>query len=56
LPIFLFFISIVLIALTIVQKPAESLTTVLMMALGIPFYVIGVGWKSKPKAFEDIYC
>lgn len=55
LPIFLFFVSIVLIALTIVQKPDESLTTVLMMALGIPFYVIGVGWKSKPKTFEDVY-
>ncbi|CAG2222683.1 LAT1 [Mytilus edulis] len=45
LPIFLFLISIVLLAMTIVQRPNESLTTLLIMALGIPFYIIGVGWE-----------
>ncbi|XP_063414062.1 large neutral amino acids transporter small subunit 1-like isoform X2 [Mytilus trossulus] len=54
LPIFLFLISIVLLAMTIVQRPNESLTTLLIMALGIPFYIIGVGWKSKPKSFERL--
>lgn len=56
LPIFLFCVSIVLLALTIHQRPDESLTTVLMMALGIPFYVIGVGWKNKPKTLENTNC
>lgn len=47
----MFFLSVVILALTIKQKQSESLLALALMALGIPIYIIGVAWSKKPKSF-----
>lgn len=54
LPIFLLAVSLLILILTCLQKPAESLLAVILILAGIPLYLIGVLWKSKPREISDI--
>lgn len=54
LPIFLLLVSIVILALTIYQKPKESGLGLLLIALGAPLYLIFVYWENKPKPVKNL--
>ncbi|XP_041358975.1 large neutral amino acids transporter small subunit 1-like [Gigantopelta aegis] len=53
IPIVMFLVSCVILALTVYQKPSESLMTVGLMALGLPVYAVGVYW-SKPAGVNKV--
>jgi len=48
LPIFLLVASLVILALTVYQKPQESGLGLLLIALGAPLYLLFVAWENKP--------
>lgn len=54
LPIFLLAVSLLILVLTCLQKPAESLLAVILILAGIPLYLIGVLWRSKPREISDL--
>ncbi|XP_033742944.1 cystine/glutamate transporter-like [Pecten maximus] len=54
LPIFLFVMSLVLLVLTCIQKPDISLLAFCLTMLGVPCYVLGIYWKSKPAGFNRL--
>lgn len=54
LPIFLLASSLLILVLTCLQKPAESLLAVILIVAGIPLYLIGVLWRSKPREISDV--
>ena len=56
LPVFLLLASLVILALTIYQKPTESGLGVLMMAIGAPLYFIFVYWENKPESITKLLC
>ncbi|VDN41423.1 unnamed protein product [Dibothriocephalus latus] len=37
--------------LTIYQQPRESLSNIILILSAIPIYIIGIGWKRKPKSW-----
>ena len=49
----MFLVSCALLALTVYQKPNESLMTIGLMCLGLPVYVVGVSWK-KPAQVRNV--
>lgn len=49
LPITLLLVSIVILALTVYQKPQESGLGLLMIAFGVPWYLLCVSWQNKPR-------
>ncbi|KAL4230205.1 hypothetical protein ACF0H5_010590 [Mactra antiquata] len=53
LPIILMILSIVILALTIYQKPQESGVGVLFIASGAPLYLIFVYWENKPAIIRE---
>lgn len=53
LPIFLLLASIVILALTVYQKPKESGLGLLMMAIGAPLYFVFVYWENKPETIKS---
>lgn len=54
LPIFLLAVSLLILVLTCLQKPAESLLAVILILAGVPLYLIGVLWSSKPREISDL--
>lgn len=54
LPIFLLAVSLLILVLTCLQKPAESLLAVILILAGVPLYLIGVLWRSKPREISDL--
>lgn len=54
LPIFLLAVSLLILVLTCLQKPAESLLAVILILAGVPLYLIGVLWGSKPREISDL--
>jgi hypothetical protein len=51
-PITFLSLCLLIIMMTIYDKPFDSLLCLLILAAGIPVYYIGVKWK-KPKEFQD---
>ena len=56
LPVFLLLASLVILALTVYQKPTESGLGLLMMALGAPLYFVFVYWENKPDSIRSTLC
>ncbi|WAQ99219.1 YLAT2-like protein, partial [Mya arenaria] len=52
LPVFLLLASLVILSLTVYQKPEESLLCILLIAAGGPLYVVGVMWRKKPRPLQ----
>ena len=44
--------SLAILSLTLYRKPYESGICILLLAAGIPFYVIGTLWE-KPNSIQD---
>ncbi|XP_060607117.1 large neutral amino acids transporter small subunit 1-like [Ruditapes philippinarum] len=53
LPIFLLLVSIVILVLTVYQKPSESGLGLLLIALGAPLYFVFIFWGNKPKSIQN---
>ncbi|PAA64030.1 hypothetical protein BOX15_Mlig029584g1 [Macrostomum lignano] len=52
-PITLFVITLLICIITFVKSPKESILSVVIMLTGLPFYVFGVMWKSKPTKLQQ---
>ncbi|KAH3842181.1 large neutral amino acids transporter small subunit 1-like [Dreissena polymorpha] len=52
LPVCLLGASLVILALTVYQKPNESLLGILFIATGAPVYVVFVYWENKPQLVQ----
>ena len=51
-PIFFLIICLFLIITPLTNGPMECLMGILVVSTGIPVYIIGVKWKSKPEVFQ----
>ncbi|CAI9734853.1 large neutral amino acids transporter small subunit 1-like [Octopus vulgaris] len=54
LPIILFFVSLIIVALTFYEKPYESLFATGVVAVGCLIYLFCVRWKNKPLKMRTI--
>ncbi|KAL4234094.1 Y+L amino acid transporter 2 [Mactra antiquata] len=52
-PIFFMLICVFLIITPLTNSPMECLMGILVVSIGIPVYIIGVMWESKPRIFYD---
>nr|CAH8864826.1 unnamed protein product [Trichobilharzia regenti] len=55
IPITFLLVCVFLITMPIFQTPKEVLIGSAIVLSGIPVYLIGIVWKSKPKSFKRIY-
>ncbi|KAL3859885.1 hypothetical protein ACJMK2_010072 [Sinanodonta woodiana] len=53
-PVFFMIICLFLIIMPLTSSPRECFIGIIMVITGIPVYLIGVVWESKPKWFRDI--
>lgn len=53
LPALLCMVSVAIVALTFYQKPDESLTALLILAVGTVLYILGNRWSQKPKSIQS---
>ncbi|KAL3860072.1 hypothetical protein ACJMK2_010240 [Sinanodonta woodiana] len=53
-PVFFMMICLFLIIMPLTSNPMECFVGIIMVVTGIPVYLIGVVWESKPKWFRDI--
>ncbi|XP_045204849.2 large neutral amino acids transporter small subunit 1-like [Mercenaria mercenaria] len=54
LPIFLLLVSVVILVLTVYQKPSESGLGLLLIAFGAPLYFVFICWGNKPKPVQNL--
>lgn len=55
-PIFYFIICVFLIITPLTSSPMECLMGLIMIATGIPIYMLGVMWERKPQGFRIAFC
>ncbi|XP_076446940.1 large neutral amino acids transporter small subunit 1-like [Babylonia areolata] len=53
LPAILFLVSLAIVGLTFYQKVSESLTALLILAIGTVLYLLGNRWTTKPKSIQS---
>ncbi|XP_045193842.1 large neutral amino acids transporter small subunit 2-like isoform X2 [Mercenaria mercenaria] len=53
-PIFFMVICLFLMITPLTNSPMECFMGIIMVCTGIPVYIIGVMWKSKPRVFTDL--
>ena len=53
LPAILSLVSLGIVALTFYQKVNESLTALMILAVGTVLYILGNRWKTKPKSLQS---
>ncbi|KAK7473397.1 hypothetical protein BaRGS_00035370 [Batillaria attramentaria] len=53
LPAVLCLVSVAIVGLTFYQKPSESLTALMILAVGTVLYIMGNRWKHKPKPIQS---
>ena len=52
LPVLMLVICASLIILTLIRKPTDSALSLATIALGTPFFIVGVSWKNKPSYIQ----
>lgn len=55
IPIFFLLVTVYLVIAPAFEKPSETLMGVIVVLSGVPVYLIGVAWTSKPKSFLRAY-
>jgi len=53
-PIFFLVICLFLMIMPLTNSPMECFMGMIMVATGIPVYIIGVMWKTKPRWFNNL--
>ena len=55
-PIFYLIVCVFLVITPLTSSPWECLMGLIVIASGIPFYLLGVLWKKKPTGFMIMLC
>ena len=55
IPIAMLLVNLAIVLITLYTQPVSAGLAVGLIALGIPFYVVGVLWQDKPKALLSLF-